>query len=267
MTQSVLSMPAAWTVSAAAGVWLGAASALGSRVSLALIGILIVVAVSQRPVVWFVLAFTLLGVLSGLVSAARMREAASAEVPAGRVEATVRIAEDATAATYGLAVGELRALWGRAWDGPRVGVRDLPDGISVGSTITVSGILSPGTRRVRDESVAGVLSVDDVLERHSSVNPLVTGGNLVRESVRSRYDGSHRADGLLAGFLIGDTDLMLSGNQEDLRRAGLSHFVAVSGSNVALFLVIWWVITAPLSIRPRLRKPRRTTRRSRPPRD
>ncbi len=218
-----------------------------------LAGSLGLIVMSVRPRAWAVVAFVALGVLSGLASSARAQESADAHVPAGRVEATIRVAEDATNASYGLAVGELVAMWGSRWDGPRVAVQDLPADISVGSTVTVSGVMAPGERRVRDESVAGVLLVREVIEHHGTVNPLVAGGNLIRASVRTRYDGSHRADGLLSGFLTGDTDLMLAGDEENLRRAGLAHFVAVSGSNVALFLVIWWFLTAPLSIHPRLR--------------
>jgi competence protein ComEC len=218
-----------------------------------LAGALGVIVMSVRPRAWAVVAFVALGILSGFASSARAQESADADVPAGRVEATIRVAEDATNVSYGLAVGELLAMWGSRWDGPRVAVQDLPADISVGSTVTVSGVMTPGQRRVRDESVAGVLLVREVIEHHGTVNPLVTGGNLIRASVRTRYSGSHRADGLLSGFLTGDTDLMLAGDEENLRRAGLAHFVAVSGSNVALFLVIWWFLTAPLSIRPRAR--------------
>ena len=40
---------------------------------------------------------------------------------------------------------------------------------------------------------------------------------------------------------------------EALRRSGLTHFVAVSGSNVALFLAGWWVLTAPFGLGPKRR--------------
>ncbi len=58
---------------------------------------------------------------------------------------------------------------------------------------------------------------------------------------------------LLSGFLIGDTSRMADADIEALRGAGLSHFVAVSGSNVALFLALWWVVAAPLSLGRRTR--------------
>jgi competence protein ComEC len=58
---------------------------------------------------------------------------------------------------------------------------------------------------------------------------------------------------LLAGFLIGDTSGLSRPDLEALRRAGLTHFVAVSGSNVALVLGAWWLIVAPLGAGVRLR--------------
>jgi len=237
----------------AACVWLGAASASGSIRALLLVGLIVVLGLSRRRWVWVLLAFVALGALSGMVSAVRTHRSSEIELPSGTVQATVRIAEDATERSYGIAIAELRELWGTAWFGPRVAVRGLPKEVSVGALVTVSGSLQAGTRRVRDEVVAGTLTIDEVIEQRRSSNPLVAGGNAIRGSVRARYDGSERVDGLLAGFLIGDTDLMLASDEENLRLAGLSHFVAVSGSNVALFLVLWWFVTAPLSIHPRLR--------------
>ncbi|HVR32513.1 MAG TPA: ComEC/Rec2 family competence protein [Acidimicrobiia bacterium] len=58
------------------------------------------------------------------------------------------------------------------------------------------------------------------------------------------------ARGLLVGFLIGDTHGVSPIVSEEMRRAGLSHLVAVSGSNVALFLVGLVVVAAPLAIHP-----------------
>lgn len=226
---------------------------LGSVPAMVLAGILVVAAVSGRRLAWFGVAFMLLGLVSGSVSSLRAAEAGNAVLPSGSVQATIRISEDATVASYGLAIGELQGLWGSPWDGPRVAVRSLPHEVTVGSTVDLVGVMAPGVRRVRDEIVAGVLEVGRITDVRASSNPLVTGGNLIRTSVRARYDGSHAADGLLAGFLTGDTDLMSVIDDENLRRAGLAHFVAVSGSNVALFLIIWWFVTAPLSIRPRLR--------------
>ena len=54
------------------------------------------------------------------------------------------------------------------------------------------------------------------------------------------------ARALLAGFLIGDTASLGAVEEDEMRRAGLSHFVAVSGSNVALFLGVLFMVAGPL---------------------
>ena len=79
---------------------------------MALIGVLSLIAVSGRRWTWLVLAFAALGILSGLASAARTQGIEESDLPSGRVDATILIAEDATNVSYGLAVAEIRGLWG-----------------------------------------------------------------------------------------------------------------------------------------------------------
>ena len=55
-----------------------------------------------------------------------------------------------------------------------------------------------------------------------------------------------RGRALLAGFLLGDTSHLRPWEEEAMRRAGLSHYVAVSGSNVALFLGALFLVAGPL---------------------
>ena len=55
-----------------------------------------------------------------------------------------------------------------------------------------------------------------------------------------------RGRALLAGFLLGDVSHLRPWEEEAMRRAGLSHFVAVSGSNVALFLGALFLVAGPL---------------------
>jgi competence protein ComEC len=57
----------------------------------------------------------------------------------------------------------------------------------------------------------------------------------------------------VSGFLIGDIRELPEPDREALRRAGLSHYVAVSGSNVALFLLLWWLLLGPLAFGSRRR--------------
>jgi len=74
---------------------------------------------------------------------------------------------------------------------------------------------------------------------------------VVLDRLASRGDRPETA--LLAGFLVGETAGLSEFDLENLRRAGLTHFVAVSGSNVALFLGVWWLVAGPLGLGPRLR--------------
>lgn len=55
---------------------------------------------------------------------------------------------------------------------------------------------------------------------------------------------------LLLGFLVGDTRHLGEVASDEMRRTGLSHLVAVSGSNVALFLAGLAVVAAPIAIHP-----------------
>jgi competence protein ComEC len=73
---------------------------------------------------------------------------------------------------------------------------------------------------------------------------LATVASTIRASLHtaaSRFDDARSA--LLRGLVIGDTSGMDARTEETLRRAGLSHLVAVSGSNVAIVLVAIAAIT------------------------
>ena len=55
--------PAAWSIAAAVGAWLGVASGLGSVVAASLIGVLALVAVTGHRWVWLGLAFSVMVVM------------------------------------------------------------------------------------------------------------------------------------------------------------------------------------------------------------
>ncbi|MGH8946889.1 MAG: ComEC/Rec2 family competence protein, partial [Acidimicrobiia bacterium] len=78
-------------------------------------------------------------------------------------------------------------------------------------------------------------------------------GNAVRERVMERLEPFDPGRALLAGFLIGETGQLPDGDMEAMRRSGLAHFVAVSGSNVALFLGLVALVAGPLAAGPRRR--------------
>ncbi len=73
------------------------------------------------------------------------------------------------------------------------------------------------------------------------------------EVVRALGHRGTQAEGLTRGFLIGDTSSLGALEAEELRRAGLTHFVAVSGGNVALFLGGLWLLLVPVPMAPQAR--------------
>ncbi len=209
--------------------------------------------VARRLDVAVGVSFVILGMVSGVVAGERVAAIERAVIPRGRVVLVTRIVEEASGASYSRAVGEPLAIDGTPWAGPRIALVGLDETIPVGATVTLEGDLRPRVARVRDEIVAGVLRIDASSGIQLPANPIFRTGNAIRGRVTDVYDGSARGDGLVRGLLIGDTDLLSAGAEEDLRRSGLAHYIAVSGSNVAMFLVAWWFVTAPISVRPGLR--------------
>ena len=117
--------------------------------------------------------------------------------------------------------------------------------------------LNDGVEAIRGDllHVEGVVSGDGleaetVTVATSEVNPLDRLGRSLRRSALERLEPLTEGRALLAGFLIGDTSGVDPADIEAMRRSGLSHFVAVSGSNVALFLLILALITGPLALGP-----------------
>jgi len=198
-------------------------------------------------------AFILAGVVSGSLATARVDATRAAVVPEVSASLVFTVVEDASSNRYGVAVGEVSSIDELPWNGPRLAIVGLDDAVEVGARVEALGRLRSGVHRVRDEIVAGTITVDTVTRVVPSRNPVVIVGNLIRSRVQSTFDGGRRSDGLTSGLLIGDTRFLAAHDAENLRRAGLAHFIAVSGSNVAVFMLGWWIVTAPMSIRPRLR--------------
>lgn len=143
---------------------------------------------------------------------------------------------------------------GIPWSGPQL-LLSVDEGQpeAMGTVIETSGRLLPTATTSRGRPLAGSVSARRV-EVLSPPAGLAGVAEAIRARVRDVVLSAAPPGGpLLAGFLMGDTSAVDRVVVEDLRRAGLSHFVAVSGSNVALFLVGWWVVTLPLAIHPRIR--------------
>lgn len=127
------------------------------------------------------------------------------------------------------------------------------EGLAVGDTVRVAGSFRPRPHRVGRTAVVGELAAVEVIRLRGSGDPALWIGNLVRRRVGAVFGGGRDDDALLRGFLVGDTTGLDPVSHDELRRAGLVHLVAVSGSNVALFLTGWWIVTYPLAVRPRTR--------------
>jgi competence protein ComEC len=198
--------------------------------------------------------------LSGALAAGRERGTLAAAVPTGRVVVAGSAADDA------LTVGgeerfvlrpshlESGGAW-QPWAGPRLAVVGPPAGVAAGDRVLVSGTLQAAPFRTGSGPVAGEIEARVVARLGPADDPLFATGNLLRRRVLTGVAGfgARPAAALLAGFLIGDESGLGDADREALRLSGLSHFVAVSGSNVALFLTAWWLASGPLGWGPRRR--------------
>ena len=122
------------------------------------------------------------------------------------------------------------------------GERVVVDGVVVGEPDTIAGRRHRGAVRVGEFEVVGDPS-----------SPVMAVGNAMRDRVTNKLTPLHGGRALLAGFLVGDTSGVDPIDQDAMRRAGLSHFTAVSGSNVALYLSLVFVALGPVGVGPRRR--------------
>lgn len=212
--------------------------------------------VLRAPRAAVVAAIALTGTVSGALSAGREAAVLVAELPTAEAAATVAVLADPVSTPFGPAVrGRLETL---TVDGETTRRRDpvVVRGVGeveVGETLAVEGVVGGAPGRFAGEPVAGRISVDRVVGRAPPGVALRAANAARRRIVDTVGPARDPARALLAGFLVGDTSELPAADVEVLRRAGLSHYVAVSGGNVGLFLGLWWLVTAPASRRPRLR--------------
>lgn len=130
--------------------------------------------------------------------------------------------------------------------------------ISAGQPVSGSGLLDALPRPAKEfegyllsRGVTAQLRVFDLVATGPPTNPALGLANAVREGFRRGTGAalSEREAGLLRGLAIGDTEDMDPELEEDFRATGLTHLLAVSGSNVALVVVPTLALTAHLGIR------------------
>jgi competence protein ComEC len=245
-------------VAAAAATWLGALAGLWFGVPGVIVVATIPIAalVLGRPGVAAVLAFACAGSLSGWAAAARAEATWSAPIPEGHIAVSGIVAEDGGQRRPGVLRPD--TLWSGdgsvPWKGPALAV-EVPAGarLVAGDRVLVEGTARPRTGVVRGDPVAGRIAAERIERLGTTGGLLFALGNAVRNRVAAVIPSEAATGALLRGFLIGDTDDLPAADADALRRSGLTHFVAVSGSNVALFLGGWWLVTAPFGLGSRRR--------------
>jgi competence protein ComEC len=208
---------------------------------------------------WLAAVVLVAGAASGWGAVVRVEATLAADLVEGPIVAVGTVADEPTGAGRFV----LSAHWvstDARWEPSDlpplvVSTADAEVVLTAGDRVLVRGTLRPGAGRVRGDPVAGRISRASVERLSSSDNPLFVVGNALRRRVAANLADADDAEAaaLLSGFLIGDTSKLQDRDLDSLRRSGLTHFVAVSGSNVALFLAGWWLVTAPLAARPRVR--------------
>ena len=251
-----------WALGAAGCVW--AAAWAGRLFDLAAIGVgvaALVVLVALRKPTWSLVAVVALaGSVSGALSSQRDLAILESVVPEGIVE------------VYGVAIDDPRpgatGFWflldpeylrtrtrDLVWDGPPLLVSFIQGTEAMaGDRLAVSGRLRAQPGAARGDPYAGRIDAR-AIDSIESAGGFFRVANLLRSRVEDQLSTSkdRPAAALLSGFLIGDIRELPRPDSAALRTAGLSHYVAVSGSNVALFLMLWWFILGPLGFGTRRR--------------
>jgi competence protein ComEC len=124
--------------------------------------------------------------------------------------------------------------------------RARPPPVEPGQRVWGAGtldVLRPGRSGFEDylsrRGAIGIVTVTRLRALGPPANPVLRLANVVRRVIRRGAERSlpDREAGLLLGLSIGDTDRLEPEVEEDFRATGLGHLLAVSGANVAMFLV------------------------------
>jgi competence protein ComEC len=120
--------------------------------------------------------------------------------------------------------------------------------VEVGSHVQVTGTFRSSPGSVGGSTFAGRVSANRVTPAGQDGNAFLWAGNGLRSRVLTHLRGRGPAAALVSGFLVGAIDELPRTDLDALRLAGISHFVAVSGANVAGFLLLWFVLLGPLGV-------------------
>jgi competence protein ComEC len=188
------------------------------------------------------------GLVAGVIAlVASFQATPLAPLPPGPVELTGVLSGDVAEGRYG--------PYALVDDGNGAILIDLPEGAagSRGQRVLVAGSIVSGPGEIAGDPHRGVITAErfEVIEQPGS--PVLRIGNALRKRVIDQLSPLEGERALLAGFLVGDISGVSEFDQSAMRRAGLSHYTAVSGSNVAIFLGLLFLAAGPLGIGPRRR--------------
>jgi hypothetical protein len=108
---------------------------------------------------------------------------------------------------------------------------DLPPSAdaSRGEMVRIEGRVVGGAGEIGGTPHRGTVEVEEIEVVSGPGSPILALGNAMRDRVIERLSPLEGGRGLLAGFMVGDTTGVHEVDQSAMRRAGLSHFTAVSG--------------------------------------
>ncbi|MCP3975550.1 MAG: MBL fold metallo-hydrolase [bacterium] len=181
----------------------------------------------------------------------------SLDVYQGELGSGLAVFEASVVSDPALAIGGWSFVARVVGDGPLAGMPLMIEsagdpGAVVGARIAVTGRFVPGTTRLHRTTVAGRLAARSLQIVEPPQGPIALA-NALRDRVHREFPAEDLSGALMRGFLIGDTAAMDTTTLEEMRRAGLLHFVAVSGGNVAIFLGGVWLLLGLFPLSPRVR--------------
>ncbi|HSF84698.1 MAG TPA: ComEC/Rec2 family competence protein [Acidimicrobiia bacterium] len=243
----------------AAGVtWFGALIGMWGQASPALVVVLAVLGTAlllPAPRLGLLAILCAAGSLSGASAAERIAATLNAEIDAGPISAAATLTTDPVPGYGGWdLLVRLHGTGPNAALVVRVVADDRPE-LVVGDLVGVEGDLRHRSGRLRGDPYSATVAGAELVKLAGASNSVVFAGNAVRGLVLHRLERhlDRPAAALMAGFLVGDTTRLPALELDELRSSGLTHYVAVSGSNVALFLAAWWIVLGPLPLSLRVR--------------
>ncbi len=251
-----------WAVAAAGCAWVAAwaGRSIGwPSLAASVIGTLLLASIKRRAAALLAMVMVA-AALSGVLSVQREATVLGTFVPEGLAEVIGTVVDDPRPGANGfwfLIRPDTIQVRDResSWQGPPLLVSAVEESaVMAGERVAVAGRMAARSGSARGDPYAGTIDARTIAPVGVATG-FFRAANLVRSRVESELApvSNRPAAALVSGFLIGDIRELPTSDAQALKRAGLSHYVAVSGSNVALFLLLWWVIIGPLGFGSRRR--------------